>query len=76
MGVGFAIGKERLRGVTTRSLFDGGQQERALVEQYRESAGRITTKWPFTAKILRDIAQGYSQEARWHDNDAQIRDFE
>ena len=76
MGVGFAIGKQGLRGVTTRSLFDGGQQERSLTEQYRESAARITAKWPFTAKILRDIAEDYSQEARWHDNDARIRDFE
>ena len=76
MGVGLVIGKQGRRGVTTRSLFDGGQQERSLAEQYRESATRITAKWPFTAKILRDIAEDYSQEARWHDNDARIRDFE
>lgn len=68
---GLHIGKTNQRGVTTRGVFDGGDQERALENEYREMAAKIATKWPRTARILRGIADSYQREARRHDAEAE-----
>ena len=63
VGIGFVIGKSNLRGVTSRSLFEDGQQERSLVDKYRYDADRMAARWPFTAQLLRELATGYGSEA-------------
>ena len=67
IGTGLVIGKFNLRGVTSRGPLDGGVKERSLAEQYRSSAGAISAKWPFTAQLLRKIADGYDRDAIWFD---------
>ena len=67
IGTGFIIGKHNLRGVTGRRMLDGGGQERSLSAIYREGASKVTTKWPFTAKLLRQIAASYESEGQLHD---------
>ncbi len=74
MGVGFSLGKQNLRGVTSRGIFDGGQQERSLAVKYREDAGEVAATWPFTAQLLRRIADSYEREGHGHDEDTQWRD--
>ena len=74
MGNGFDVGTHNRRGVTTRSAFDGGGQERTLVEEYRRQANEIAARWPTTAGLLRRIAESYKREAQWHDRDAEERD--
>ena len=59
------------RGVTTRGLEDGGEQERALVDRYRADAERSADQWPRTAAILRKIVKSYRSEARRNDESAE-----
>ena len=74
IGNGFTTGTHNLRGVTTRDAFDGGGQERTLVEEFRRQADEIAARWPTTAGLLRRIAESYEREAQWHDQDAEERD--
>lgn len=59
------------RGVTTRGLEDGGEQERALVDRYRADVERFANQWPRTAAILRKIVKSYESEARRNDESAE-----
>jgi hypothetical protein len=70
---GLHIGKANRRGVTTRGVFDGGDQERALEQTYREMASKVATRWPRTARVLRGMADSYQAEARRNDADAEWR---
>ncbi len=70
---GLHIGRTNQRGVTTRGAFDGGDQERALEQEYRDMASRIATRWPRTARVLRGIADSYRQEADRNDAEAERR---
>ncbi|MGH3950330.1 MAG: hypothetical protein ACRDSE_14590, partial [Pseudonocardiaceae bacterium] len=68
---GLHIGKTNQRGVTSRGIFDGGDQERALEKKYRDMAATVSTRWPRTARILRGIADSYQREARRNDAEAE-----
>lgn len=71
LDTGLHIGRVNKRGVTSRGIFDGGDQERELEKTYREMAAKISTRWPRTARVLRGIADSYQQEARRHDAEAE-----
>ncbi|MFC8797279.1 helix-turn-helix domain-containing protein [Promicromonospora sp. NPDC057138] len=68
---GLHIGRTNQRGVTSRGMFDGGDQERTLEQEYRDMAARISTKWPRTARVLRGIADNYQREASRNDAEAE-----
>ena len=63
VGIGFKIGKFNLRGVTTRSMHEGGEQEHRLAGKFREDAEKCRNIWPFTARLLRQIADDYESQA-------------
>ena len=69
---GLRVGRYNLRGVTSRALDEGGEQERALADRYRKNAATLEGRWPRTASILRELAQGYAAEARRNDDDADL----
>ena len=71
---GFIIGKHNLRGVTTRSPFEGGEQERGLADGLRKDAMAVQSQYPATAKILRSLAKSYEDDAKRHDDDAEWTD--
>lgn len=71
LDTGLHIGKTNKRGVTTRGVFDGGDQERELENKYRDMATQISTRWPRTARVLRGIADSYQKDARHHDAEAE-----
>ena len=75
MATGFCTGTGNRRGVTMRGLFDGGDQERTLAEQYRRDAEQIDGRWPFTARILRSLASSYDSEGQHEDREAEWRDL-
>lgn len=58
------------RGMTVRSLAEGGRQERVLAAGYRETASRLKVDWPSTARMLRDLAESYDDDARKEDRNA------
>tara|TARA_R110002124_G_scaffold126756_1_gene286407 strand:+ start:373 stop:4335 length:3963 start_codon:yes stop_codon:yes gene_type:complete len=71
LDTGLHIGKTNKRGVTTRGVFDGGDQERELEKNYREMAAKISAQWPRSARVLRGIADSYQHEARRNDFEAE-----
>ena len=71
---GFASGVRKLRGVSQRGLFDGGDQERSLSQQYRDGAANLLARWPQTALLLRQVAEYYDSDAGWHDERAEWLD--
>ena len=73
---GFIVGVHNKRGVITKSLFEGGEQERALARQYQEYANKWAIQFPRTSEILRKIAKDYESEAKREDKEAERREIE
>jgi len=63
------------RGVVTRGLTDGGEQERELAAKYRHMSEIARAKWPRTAALLRSLAESYEGQARHEDIDSDLRDL-
>lgn len=68
---GFQTQTYNSRGVVSRGLLDGGAQERALAQKYRDYAAPIRDQWPRTAAALQSLADGYESEARRHDEESE-----
>jgi len=60
------------RGVTCRSLFEGGAQEKTIAECYLNYASALSDKWPRTARLMKKIADNYKSVARWEDRQAEL----
>ena len=69
---GFLIGTVNARGVTVRSAYDGGQQERALADRYTRLSDRIGVEYPFAGQILRELAGTYERDAGRHDDEVEL----
>ena len=67
---GLYYGLINKRGVTTRGPYEGGRQERELVDQYRKNADALRTQYPRLAATLDQVANSYEREAAEHDADA------
>jgi hypothetical protein len=67
----FHMSRYNRRGVTSRGMFDGGQQERNLAAWYATQAKALTPRWSRTAAILRDFERTYLGEARYQDLQAE-----
>ena len=74
IGQGFTTGKFNLLGMTERGVFEGGEQERSLADGYRADAARISSLWPFTASLLRRLADSYESSGRQFDSESDWRD--
>ncbi|MBB6017461.1 hypothetical protein ACFP9V_18450 [Deinococcus radiopugnans] len=66
------VGRLNLRGVTSRNLDSGGQQEHELVALYTQRAQTLEGRWPRTSSVLRALAQHYLAEAGSHDERAEL----
>jgi hypothetical protein len=67
---GISMGKRNGRGVTWRSAFAGGDQERELAEGLTIDATALAAEWPRTATVLRNLAAGYTADAEREDEEA------
>lgn len=65
--------KHNLRGVWTRSLDEGGEQERDFAATFKRSADAMRTTWPETALMLDELAASYLAEAEGEDLSAHER---
>lgn len=72
LDLGLQLGVYNGRGVTTRAMGEGGDQERVLVEKYRGYARRVRDRWPHTAHVLEQIAGGFERDARREDVGAEL----
>lgn len=68
--IGFHLGVVNSRGVTSRGVYDGGDQERALAARYREWATAVEA-WPRTSRLLRELVDDYERDARREDERAE-----
>jgi len=64
------------RGVRTRSMNEGGDQERKLAVDYHEWAKAMKAKWPRTSKVLKSLAKMLDSDAKREDVDVELRDIE
>ena len=65
----FVMGALNARGFTCRGSWDGGEQERSLIEKYGLWSDALRDEWPRTSDALSDIAREYGKQAGWHDQD-------
>ena len=72
---GVMIGVHNGRGVTSRGMLDGGQQERALAQRYNGWAEALKFDSPRTSGMLREIARSYETHARDFDETAERNDW-
>ena len=73
VATGFEVGVRNARGVHSRSLDEGGVQERVLSAKYRAYAERLTFDYPYVANILERIAEAYDWEAEREDSEVLTR---
>lgn len=71
---GIALHVYNSRGVVSKSLREGGAQERELVTRYTEYSHAMTDKWPRSAAMLRQIADFYEGDAARSDTEVDLRD--
>jgi hypothetical protein len=60
------------RGFVTKGLYEGGRQERELATHYTGHADSLTSRWPRTAAMLREIANTYARYAVREDQRAKL----
>ena len=70
---GLEVGEYNGRGVTTRSLTEGGAREHERAARYEEWAQTTRALWPRTAAILRTIADQYRRHGRREDAETDLR---
>lgn len=70
---GFSTGAWNKRGVTSRSPWDGGGQERDLANYYFGQAERVQHSHPNVAAMLVGIAKGYERHGKHEDDKANLR---
>jgi hypothetical protein len=68
---GFGLGLANNSGLSTRGVYDGGQQERETAAQYVAWADQVESGWPRTAQVLRDHADSLLAEGRHWDKEAE-----
>jgi hypothetical protein len=68
---GMSVGLYNSRGAGWRG--EGGAQERGLAEAYQAWSRQLASQYPFTSRMLNDIAKMYGREAEWHDTDSMVR---
>ena len=69
---GLYLGAHRTRGVTSRGVYDGGQQEREIAGRYHEWERQTAGRWRRTSRVLRAIAESLERDARFHDDRASL----
>ena len=70
---GFDTGVFNNRGVTSRTMEEGGAQERALAALFKNRAAAIANRFPRVAEMLNSIAKHYEHDAHREDDEAQLR---
>ena len=64
---GFIVWKLNSRWVTSRWMYDWGEQERKLAKWFYDDAEKIKKNYPRTAKILKQLWDSYNWDARRED---------
>lgn len=68
----FIVGKSNKRGLTTRAYDEGGNQEYALANHYKQDAKALELLFPTTSKILHEMGDDYDRRGKWEDDRVEI----
>jgi hypothetical protein len=71
IGVGLQMGVYNSRGAHFRG--EGGGQERALAEIYRNWSRKLAFEHPYASDVVKGIAEKYSRQAEMEDSEAAVR---
>ncbi|MBN2080762.1 hypothetical protein JW859_01010 [bacterium] len=55
------------RGMVSKSLGEGGKQERVLSDKYTQYADKLRSRWPRISAVLRGVAKSYKLQAKRED---------
>lgn len=69
---GIHVGVYHQRGVTSRGVYDGGQQERDVAAKYREWERQTAGRWRRTNRLLRELAESFERDAQREDDYARV----
>lgn len=72
MGSSSYTERRNMRGVTTRGVYDGGDQERELSAKHEFWQSKASL-WPRTSALLGALAESWKRDAEDHDVDAEQR---
>ncbi len=64
------------RGVRSKSLTDGGSEERRLADKYMAWSKELSDNWPRTSRVLKNLSTMFSRDAEREDIDSQLHDLE
>lgn len=70
---GFYFGTINSRGTTIRAYYEGGDKERKLVDQYKETANQLYFTHPKLASVFDNLASHYDFDAANNDQHAKLR---
>ncbi|MCY4384289.1 MAG: hypothetical protein OXE44_14185 [Nitrospinae bacterium] len=70
---GFHLGCLNKRGVVSRGMAEGGEQERDLAQYYHKQAKALQTSHPRLANTLQELANSYNSDAHREDINAELR---
>jgi len=73
---GLMLERFNMRGVYSKALYEGGDQERALASQYRDWARLSHSRWPRMARVLESIAEQWEEHGRREDERAEQQKLE
>lgn len=73
---GISMGVHNQQGVTCRGMFDGGTIERNVAKKYHVWSDAAKIEWPRTSALLKQIARGFENTARFQDEQAERTDWE
>jgi hypothetical protein len=65
------VGRLNQRGISSRTVYAGGDQERALSTTYTEWANKVRNRWPRAGALLERLAEAYNTDARREDTAAE-----
>jgi hypothetical protein len=68
---GLEVERYNMRGIYKKVVYEGGDQERALADQYRGWADISRARWPRMAQVLETIAEEWEADARREDAQAE-----
>ncbi|MBX4974331.1 hypothetical protein HJB73_12880 [Rhizobium lentis] len=68
---GMVTERRNMRGVYSKSLYEGGKQEREIAQRYRHWS-QATAAFPATSMMLERIAEGYERDAVLEDERAEL----
>lgn len=71
---GFEMGTYNGRGMTSRGVYDGGEQEKVLYEHYYDYSRTLSSTHPNVSRMLKDIAEDYKAEGKRHDREADLEE--